>query len=85
MMYVTVCIRLDIPHVMDVVIRYMEKLRREQWDEVKWVLQYLRGTNVYCITCNGSSDYVCRFVDLDFVGDLDKRRPTLGYVFTLAG
>ena len=26
-----------------------------------------------------------RFVDSDFVGDLDKRRSTLGYVFTLVG
>ena len=28
---------------------------------------------------------MCGFVDSDFAGDLDKRRFTSGYVFTLAG
>jgi hypothetical protein len=28
---------------------------------------------------------VCGYVDSYFVGDLDKRRSTSGYVFTLAG
>eukprot|EP00253_Pinus_taeda_P011150 PITA_11150 len=32
-----------------------------------------------------SSELVCGYVDSDFVGDLDKRRSTSGYVFTLAG
>ena len=47
--------------------------------------RYLRGTSDYCITFNNNSDSICGFVDLDFTGDLDKRRSTSGYVFTLAG
>ena len=46
---------------------------------MKWVRRY------YCITFNNNNDYVCGFVDLDFAGDLDKRRYTSSYVFTLAG
>ena len=49
------------------------------------MLRYLRGTSDYCITLSNNSDSVCSFVDSDFVGDLDERRSTLGYVFTLAG
>ena len=52
---------------------------------MKWVLRYLRGTSDYCITFNSNSDSVCSFVDSDFAGDLDKRRSTSRYVFTLAG
>ena len=52
---------------------------------MKWVFRYLRGTSDYCITFNSNSDFVCGFVDSDFVGDLDKRRSTSSYVFTLAG
>ena len=52
---------------------------------MKWVLKYLRGTSDYCITFNSNCDSVCGFVDSDFASDLDKRRSTLGYVFTLAG
>jgi hypothetical protein len=63
----------------------MENLGKEHWNAVKWVLRYLRGTSDYCITFNGSSGFVCGYVDSDFAGDLDKRRSTSGYVFTLAG
>ena len=52
---------------------------------MKWALRYLRGTSDYCITFNNNYDYVCSFVYSYFVGDLDKRRCTSGYVFTLAG
>ena len=52
---------------------------------MKWVLRYLRGTSDYCITFNRTSDSICGFVDSDFVGDLDKRRSTSVYVFTLVG
>ena len=47
------------------------------------MLQYLRGTSDYCITFNNNNDFVCRFVDLDFTSDMEKRRSTSGYVFTL--
>jgi hypothetical protein len=52
---------------------------------VKWVLRYLRGTCDYCITYNSGRELVYGYVDFDFAGDLDKRRSTSGYVFTLAG
>jgi hypothetical protein len=48
------------------------------------VLRYLIGTSNYSITYDGSSDSICSYVDLDFAGDLEKRRSTSGYVFTLA-
>lgn len=50
---------------------------------MKWVLWYLRGTNDYCITFNGCSVYVCGYVCWHFPSDLDKRRSTSRYVFTL--
>ena len=84
-MYAMVCTRPDISHVVGVVSEYMENPRKEHWNAVKWVLRYLRGTSDYCITFNSNRDSVCGFVDSDFAGDLDKRRSTSGYVFTLVG
>ena len=49
------------------------------------MLRYLRGTSDYYITFNRSSEFVCGYVDSDFVGDLDKRRSTSRYFFTLVG
>eukprot|EP00253_Pinus_taeda_P019928 PITA_19928 len=64
---------------------YMANPGKEYWSVVKWVLRYLRGTSSYCITYNKCIEFVCGYVDSDFAGDLDKRRSTSGYVFTLAG
>eukprot|EP00253_Pinus_taeda_P036138 PITA_36138 len=81
-----ILLRFDISHAVGVVSRYMENPGKEEhWSAVKWVLRYLRGTSSYCITYNKSSEFVCGYVDSDFARDLDKRRSTSGYVFTLAG
>ena len=85
LMYGLVCTSLDIAHAVDVVSKYKENLGKEHWNAVKWVLQYLRGISDYCITFNNNSEFVCGFVDLDFACDLDMRRSTSGFVFTLAG
>ena len=34
---------------------------------------------------SGSEGLACRYVDVDYAGDLEKRRSTTCYVFTLAG
>jgi hypothetical protein len=85
LMYVMVNTRPGISHAVGVVNRYMENPGKEHWAIVKWVLLYLRGTHDYCITYNNGCELVCGYVDSDFAGDLDKRRSTSWYVFTLAG
>eukprot|EP00253_Pinus_taeda_P036288 PITA_36288 len=72
-------------YIEKILLRYMANPGIEHWSAVKWVLRYLRGTSDYCITYNSSSEFVCGYVDSDFAGDLDKRRSTSGYVFTLVG
>eukprot|EP01018_Ginkgo_biloba_P038394 Gb_22123 [translate_table: standard] len=83
LMYAMVCTRPDISHAVRVASRFMANPRREHWAVVKWVLRYLRCTSDYSITYYSSNNSICGYVDLDFVGDLDKIRSTFGYVFTL--
>ena len=85
LMYAMVSTRPNISHVVGVVSRFMANPSKEHWAVVKWVLWYLRGTSDYCITYNSGHELVCGYVDSDFAGDMDKRRLTSGYVFTLAG
>eukprot|EP01018_Ginkgo_biloba_P030406 Gb_26163 [translate_table: standard] len=85
LMYAMVCTRHDISHAIGVASRFMENLGREHWAAVKWVLRYLRGISDYSINYRSSDNSIYGYVDLDFVRDLDKRRSTFGYVFTLAG
>ena len=85
LMYAMVSTRPDISHAVGVVSRFMANPGEEHWRAVKWVLRYLRGTSDHCISFDGHEGTVCGYVDVDYAGDLDKRRSTTGYVFTLAG
>ena len=57
-------------------------------EAVMWVLQYLRGTArlglVFQRLETGKPRLLQDYVDADYAGDLDQRRSTTGYVFTVA-
>jgi hypothetical protein len=79
--------RPDLAHAVSVVSKYMANPGKQHWDVVKWIFKYLKGTTDYGITfVRQKSDLsVVGYVDTDYAGDLDDRRLTTGYVFTLAG
>ena len=52
---------------------------------MKRILRYIKGTSDVALYYGGSEFTVRGYVDSDFAGDLDKRKSTTGYVFTLAG
>ena len=83
LMYAMVCTRPDIAYAVSVVSRYMANPGKQHWQAVKWILRYLRGTTNTCLEFGGSKEGVNGYVDADFAGDLDRRRSTTGYVFTL--
>jgi hypothetical protein len=45
LMYAMLSNRPDISHAIGVVNSYMENPGKENWETMKWVLQYLRGTS----------------------------------------
>ena len=90
LLYAMVCTRPDIAHAVGVLSRYMSKPGKEHWTVIKRVFRYLRGTTDHAICYQGrvGPDRVLNihgFVDADWVGDLDQRRSTSGYVFSLFG
>ncbi|KAH9651791.1 hypothetical protein KPL70_026888 [Citrus sinensis] len=75
----------DIAQAVGAVSRYMANPGGEHWIAVKRILRYIRGTSDVAL-CYGESEFTVRgYVDSDFARDLDKRKSTTGYVFTLAG
>ncbi|XP_052288059.1 secreted RxLR effector protein 161-like [Citrus sinensis] len=51
-----------------------------------WILRYLYGTADVGLLFKKDCGRQCvGYCDSDFAGDLDKRRSTTGYVFTLGG
>ena len=84
LMYAMVCTRPDIAHVVAVMSRFMSRPRKQHWEAVKWILRYLKGSlDTLCFTC--ASLKLQGYVDADFAGDIDSRKSTTGFVFTLGG
>ena len=57
LMYVMVCMRLDIAHVVGVVSRFLSNPGKEHWAAMKWILRYLRSTSKTCL-CFGTEKIV---------------------------
>jgi hypothetical protein len=90
LMYAMVYTRPDIAHAVGVLSRYMSKLGKEHWTAVKRVFRYLRETTSYGLCYQGRLGLdrvldIHGFVDVGWVGDMDRRRSTSGYVFNLFG
>jgi hypothetical protein len=85
LMYAMVCTIPHISHVVGVVRRYMNNLRKEYWEEAKWIPKYLRGIATHSLCFGGSDTVLQGYVDFDMAGDKDERMNTTGYVFTIGG
>ena len=53
------------------------------WSAAKGVLRYLAGTTDYGISFTASNSTLNGYCDANHAGDIDTRRSTTGYVFTL--
>ena len=84
-MYVMVCTRLDISHVVGVVSRFLTNPGKAHWEAVKWIFRYLRDTLKVCLSFGGSEPSLDGYIDSNMTGDLDCRKYTSGYLFTFAG
>ena len=85
LMYVMVCTRPDIAHAVGIVSKFLSNPENEHWEGVKWILRYLKGTSKMHLSFKRSNLTLQGFSDLDFGGNLDGRKNTIGYIFTLGG
>ncbi|KAH9660405.1 hypothetical protein KPL70_024186 [Citrus sinensis] len=85
LMFAMICTRPDIAQAVGAVNRYMANPGGEHWITVKRILKYIKRISNVALCYGGSEFTVKGYVDSDFAGDLDKRKSTTGYVFTLAG
>jgi hypothetical protein len=57
----------------------------QHWSAAKDVLRYLAGTRDQGVLFKKGAGFLVGYCDSDFAGDVDTRRSTAGYVFTLCG
>ncbi|CAM6109633.1 unnamed protein product [Calypogeia fissa] len=88
LMYLIVCTRPDLAFAMGKVSRYMLNPGKLHWDAVKWILRYLKGTKDVGLLFDAKSNKsnsLLGYVDAYYGQDMDGRRSTTRYVFTLGG
>jgi hypothetical protein len=49
LMYAMVCTRPNIAHAVGVVREYLNIPGKEHWEEIKWILKYLKGTSTHAL------------------------------------
>ncbi|WKA06751.1 hypothetical protein VitviT2T_024636 [Vitis vinifera] len=83
-MYLTAT-RPDLMFIVSLISRYMGQPTELHLQIAKRVLRYLRGTtNLGIFYKKGENDKLVSFTDSDYVGDLEDRKSTSGYVFMLS-
>ena len=84
--YAQVCTHPDLAFVTVILGWYQSNPGIEHWRMVKKALRYLQGTKGLMLTYRRSDSlHIEGYSDSDFAGDVDDRKSTSGYVFTLAG
>jgi hypothetical protein len=84
LMYLSTSTRPDMAQAVGALARYSSAPTEAHMSAAKQLLRYLRGTAAKGIQFGGGAGLE-GFCDSDFAGELDKRRSTTGYVFTLNG
>lgn len=75
--------RPDISYAVNVLSRFNVNPGKSHWAAVKRVMRYLKGTIDKGLTYKCEPSDLVGFCDADWAGDIDDRRSTTGYLFTL--
>lgn len=78
-------IRFNIAHTMKTISRFIANFKRLNWEDRKWLLQYLKGTSSLALYFKKNNVNLCGFTNVDFNSDLNSYRSIIGFVFTLEG
>ncbi|RVX00432.1 Retrovirus-related Pol polyprotein from transposon TNT 1-94 [Vitis vinifera] len=86
LMYAKVCTRPDIAFAVGMLGQYQSNPSMNHWKAVKKVMRYLQGTKDYNLMYRRTSNLeVVGYSYSNFVGYVDLRKSTSGYIFILVG
>lgn len=78
LMYVMVCTRPDIVHVVGMVSRYLSNPGKDRWEVVKWVMRYLCGLLNLKLTLGCKKPMLVVYTNSNIARSLDDRKSTTG-------
>ena len=83
LMYVMLCTILDICYSVGIMSRYRYNAGREHRTIVKHIFKYLRRTRDYMLVYHDDELAPIGYTDYHFKSNVDFKKSTSGYVFTL--
>jgi len=84
LLYLSTTTRPDIAFAVRVLSRFMSCPEKDHMRAAKGVLRYLRGTTRLGVMYGGN-EALQGYIDADWAGDIDGRRSTTSFIFTLNG
>ncbi|XP_015948903.1 uncharacterized protein LOC107473830 [Arachis duranensis] len=85
LMYAMVCTRPDIAYAVGTVSYFLSNPGKENWNVVKWIMRYFKGTTNLSLSFGGEKPLLVGFTDADMAGDIDSRNSTSGYLVKFVG
>lgn len=85
LLFLAMISRPDISFAVNLLSRYCENPGPSHWGAVKRLMRYIKGTCDYKLTYGTSNENLKGFSDADWASDLDERKSTTGYIFTIFG
>lgn len=85
LMYLSVTTRPDISHAASMLSQFNICFGKIHWSTGKCILRYLKGTAELGITYGKQQEPLKGYVDADWAGSPDDRRPFTGYAFLWNG
>ena len=80
LMYLSAATRPDIAFAVSKAARAMENPTQADWNAVKRIFRYLRGTSDFGIMYKRNGNQLEVYSDADFAGDVSTRRSTTGVI-----
>lgn len=86
LLYLSTRTRPDISFAVGTLAKFSAHPTEQHWAAIKRVLRYLRGTVEMGLRYDrGRGSKLVGYSDADWAGDVEDRRSTSGYIFTIAG
>ena len=79
-----ICTKPDIAFAICFLSQYSNNLGKIHWIALKMIIRYIKGTLNFCIRYNHNEEDIMDYSDVDWAGDLDKRKSTSRFVFIYA-
>ena len=86
LLYLSLWTRPDITYAVSCVARFCANPLKEHWTAVKRIFRYLKGTQHLGLKYTNNETTECAgYCDADWAGNIDDRKSTSGYLFSLSG